>query len=30
MRDGAIVGESDLDADGDPEAALSRVLPLES
>jgi putative ABC transport system ATP-binding protein len=29
MRDGAIVGESDLDADGDPEAALSRVLPLE-
>ena len=30
MRDGAIVGESDLVADGDPEAALSRVLPLES
>jgi putative ABC transport system ATP-binding protein len=29
MRDGAIAGESDLAADGDPEAALSRVLPLE-
>jgi putative ABC transport system ATP-binding protein len=29
MRDGAIVGESDLDGVGDPERALSRVLPLE-
>ena len=29
MRDGAIVGESDLAGEGDPEAALSRVLPLE-
>jgi putative ABC transport system ATP-binding protein len=30
MRDGAIVGESDLAGEGDPEVALSRVLPLES
>jgi putative ABC transport system ATP-binding protein len=29
MRDGAIVGEADLERDGDPGAALSRVLPLE-
>jgi putative ABC transport system ATP-binding protein len=29
MRDGAIVGEADLEGDGDPGAALSRVLPLE-
>jgi putative ABC transport system ATP-binding protein len=29
MRDGAIVGESDLEGEGDPVAALSRVLPLE-
>jgi putative ABC transport system ATP-binding protein len=29
MRDGAIVGESDLEGEGDPERALSRVLPLE-
>jgi putative ABC transport system ATP-binding protein len=29
MRDGAVVGEADLEADGDPGAALSRVLPLE-
>jgi putative ABC transport system ATP-binding protein len=30
MRDGAVVGEADLEGDGDPAAALSRVLPLES
>jgi putative ABC transport system ATP-binding protein len=30
MRDGAVVGEADLERDGDPAAALSRVLPLES
>jgi putative ABC transport system ATP-binding protein len=29
MRDGAIAGESDLEGEGDPERALSRVLPLE-
>jgi putative ABC transport system ATP-binding protein len=29
MRDGAFVGESDLEGEGDREAALSRVLPLE-
>ena len=29
MRDGAVVGEADLEGDGDPAAALSRVLPLE-
>jgi putative ABC transport system ATP-binding protein len=29
MRDGAIVGESDLEGDADPEAAIGRVLPLE-
>jgi putative ABC transport system ATP-binding protein len=29
MRDGAIVGESDLEREGDPDSALSRVLPLE-
>jgi putative ABC transport system ATP-binding protein len=29
MRDGAVVGEADLEGDGDPDAALSRVLPLE-
>jgi putative ABC transport system ATP-binding protein len=29
MRDGAIVGEADLEGEGDPGAALSRVLPLE-
>jgi putative ABC transport system ATP-binding protein len=29
MRDGAFVGESDLEGDRDGEAALSRVLPLE-
>jgi putative ABC transport system ATP-binding protein len=29
MRDGAVVGESDLEGEGDPEAAIGRVLPLE-
>jgi len=29
MRDGAIVGESDLEGEADPAAALGRVLPLE-
>jgi len=29
MRDGAVVGESDLEGESDPAAALSRVLPLE-
>jgi putative ABC transport system ATP-binding protein len=29
MRDGAVVGEADLEGEGDPAAALSRVLPLE-
>ena len=29
MRDGAVVGESDLEGEADPEAALGRVLPLE-
>jgi putative ABC transport system ATP-binding protein len=29
MRDGAIVGESDLEGEVDPEAAIGRVLPLE-
>jgi putative ABC transport system ATP-binding protein len=29
MRDGAIVGESDLEGEGDPVTALGRVLPLE-
>jgi putative ABC transport system ATP-binding protein len=29
MRDGTMVGESDLEGDGDPGRALSRVLPLE-
>ena len=29
MRDGAIVGESDLEGEADAAAALGRVLPLE-
>ena len=29
MRDGAVVGESDLEGEADPAAALGRVLPLE-
>ena len=29
MRDGAVVGESDLEGEGDAAAALGRVLPLE-
>ncbi len=29
MRDGAVVGESDLEGDPDAEAAIGRVLPLE-
>jgi putative ABC transport system ATP-binding protein len=30
MRDGSVVGEADLEGEGDPTAALARVLPLES
>src|SRR3954462_14054854 len=29
MRDGSVVGEADLEGEGDPAAALARVLPLE-
>jgi putative ABC transport system ATP-binding protein len=29
MRDGAVVGESDLEGEADAEAAIGRVLPLE-
>jgi putative ABC transport system ATP-binding protein len=29
MRDGSIVGEADLEGEGDPASALARVLPLE-
>jgi len=29
MRDGSVVGELDLEREGDANAALARVLPLE-
>jgi putative ABC transport system ATP-binding protein len=29
MRDGSVVGEAELEGEGDPAAALARVLPLE-